>query len=137
MRPEPITATLAGARVVSDGARLYISREPGELVRAGLQPQPLVPGEPIVWDGRYELRATGPGLTVRPLGGLAGRLPKGQRDALARVPTAARPSLPALVGADGAVTCPVLAEGVADATAASLVMARFAAACGQYGLETS
>ncbi len=66
LRPEPFTATLAGARIVSDGQRLRITREPGELIRAGLQPQPLVPGEPTVWDGRYEITAHHPNLTVAP-----------------------------------------------------------------------
>jgi tRNA(Ile)-lysidine synthase len=76
-------------------------------------------------------------MTVRALGGLASRLPKAQRTALSEVPTAARPSLPALVGPDGEVACPILAEGLPGATAASLVMARFAAACGQVNLEES
>jgi tRNA(Ile)-lysidine synthase len=30
---------------------------------------------PIVWDGRYEIAAAEPGLIVRPLQGLAARLP--------------------------------------------------------------
>ena len=67
--------------------------------------------------------------------GLAARLPAAQRAALARVPAAARPALPALVDADGAVVCPILAGRQEDAVAVSLVMARFAAACGQTAAE--
>ena len=42
----------------------------------------------------------------------------------------------ALVDADGGVVCPILAGGAEDAVAVSLVMARFAAACGQTTRET-
>ena len=58
-----------------------------------------------------------------------------QKAALRRVPAAARPALPALVGPDGAVSCPILAEADDGTAALSLVMARFAAACGQTAAE--
>ena len=40
-------------------------------------------------------------------------------------------ALPALVDTDGSVVCPMLGDARDGAAAVSLVMARFAAACGQ------
>jgi len=133
-RGEGFAATLAGARVARRGGRLSITRETGRLPIESLA---IAEGETLVWDGRFELKAAGPNLTVRVLGGLASHLPKSQREALSEVPIAARPSLPVLISPDGEVSCPVLAGGSPGATAVSLVMARFAAACGQVDFEPS
>jgi len=133
-RGEDFAATLAGARVARRGGRLSITRETGRLPIESLT---IAEGETLVWDGRFELKAAGPSLTVRVLGGLASHLPKSQREALSEVPIAARPSLPVLISPDGEVSCPVLAGGSPGATAVSLVMARFAAACGQVDFEPS
>jgi tRNA(Ile)-lysidine synthase len=89
---------------------------------------------PIVWDGRYEITAAAPGLTVRPLQGLAARLPPAQRQALKGLPAAARPSLPAVLAPDGTVSCPILAEPNAT-PARCLVMDRFHAATGRVDQE--
>lgn len=108
LRPEPLTATLAGARIVGNGARLHISREPGELVRADVRPQALAIDEPVVWDGRYEIIAKVPGLTVSPF------------PARSRI---TRPSI------DSAGETQVVAK------VTCLVRARFLAACGAIANE--
>jgi len=131
-RPEDFTATLAGARIARRDGRLSITRETGRLPIAQIA---LPPGQAVVWDGRFEITTAEPGLTVRSLGGLAARLPKAQRDALDAVPAAARPSLPAVVDGNENASCPVLAGGSKGVVAASLVMARFAAACGRIAAE--
>ena len=90
--------------------------------------------QPVVWDGRYEITAAGPGLVVRPLQGLAARLPAAQRQALKGFPAAARPSLPVVVAPDGTASCPILAEPNAT-RARCLVMDRFGAATGRVDQE--
>jgi tRNA(Ile)-lysidine synthase len=95
---------------------------------------PLPPNRTIVWDGRYELTAAAPGLAVRPLQGLAARLPAAQRQALKGLPAVARPGLPAVLAPDGTVTCPILAEAKAT-RARCLVMDRFEAATGRVDQE--
>lgn len=119
-------ATLAGARLVADAATVAIFREPGERARGGLAPLRLTAGRPGVWDGRFELTSDHE-MLVRPLAGLAARLPGTERAALAAVPAAARPGLPAIDG--DPPHCPVVApqSGVG---VRSLVEARLAAACG-------
>ncbi len=125
--PGDFSATLANARLQRRGAVLTVTREPG---RAPAASTAATPGAVQVWDGRFEIRSSKPA-QLRPLAGLAARLPAAQRALLARVPASARGALPALVDADGAVVCPMLADTQDDAAAVSLVMARFAAACGQ------
>ena len=68
-------------------------REPGEAARGGLRALELAGGETAVWDGRFEICAP-QALSVRPLAGLAGRLPKSGRGALAAFAARARPGLP-------------------------------------------
>jgi tRNA(Ile)-lysidine synthase len=96
----------------------------------------LEPSETLVWDGRYEITAGQPGLAVRPLQGLASRLPFVQRQALKGFPAAARPALPAIVSPDGTVTCPILA-GSDLARARCLVADRFEAAIGLIDQEAA
>jgi tRNA(Ile)-lysidine synthase len=91
-------------------------------------------GQPVVWDGRYELIAAEPGVAVRPLQGLTARLPAAQSQALKGFPAAARPSLPVLLAPDGTVTCPILAEAKTT-RARCLVMDRFEAATGRVDQE--
>jgi tRNA(Ile)-lysidine synthase len=93
-------------------------------------------GETVVWDGRYELITRTPGLAVRPLQGLAARLPPDQRRALKALPAAARPSLPAVLDLSGAVGCPILA-GPTATQARCLVMDRFEAAVGRVDQEAA
>ena len=94
----------------------------------------LPPGVPVVWDGRFELTAAEPGLVVRPLQGLAARLPAAQRQALKGFPPAARPGLPVVLAPDGTPTCPILAEAKA-VRARCLVVDRFEAATGRVDQE--
>jgi tRNA(Ile)-lysidine synthase len=98
------------------------------------EPVALPVGEPVVWDGRYELTAAEAGLTARPLQGLGARLPATQRQALKTLPPAARASLPAVLAPDGTVSCPILAEPKST-RARCLVMARFEAAIGRVDQE--
>ncbi|CAN7539578.1 tRNA lysidine(34) synthetase TilS [Phenylobacterium sp. LjRoot225] len=123
-----VVATLAGSRIQAHDEAVRIVREAGEARRGGLQPLVLAAGASGVWDGRFEVAAGGEGLEVRPLRGLARRLPEDQQRALARMPAAARPALPAIVAADGGVSCPQL--GVSPARMERLVEGRLRAAAG-------
>ena len=122
---EPFTATLAGARIASDGETAAFTRDPG---RAGLPEVAITPGQTIVWDGRFEILSERAG-TIRALGGLSTQLPKAQRTALRAVPATLRPTLPALLSRDGAVSCPILADHP-SVRATALVLPRFEAAIG-------
>jgi tRNA(Ile)-lysidine synthase len=129
--PGDFSATLAQARVQRQGSVLTITRERG---RVSVPTRALEPGSVQVWDGRFEIRSP-KAASLRALGGLASRLPAPQRAALRQAPVAARPALPALVDGAGGVVCPILAGEAEGAAAVSLVMARFAAACGQTAAE--
>lgn len=129
--PGDFSATLAQARVQRKGAVLTVSRERG---RDPAAPRALDAGSVQVWDGRFEIR-TPAAASLRALGGLASRLAASQRAALRAAPAAARPALPALIDSAGAVVCPILAGAPEGAAGVSLVMARFAAACGQIAAE--
>jgi tRNA(Ile)-lysidine synthase len=126
---EPFTATLAGARVESDGAVLKITRESGDIARAGGGAHALLAGEPIVWDGRFEVAANVGGLTIAPLAGHAARLDRSQRAALSRLSRATRKGLPVIIDGEGRVSAPLLAQD-ARVRVRSLVANRFLAACG-------
>jgi len=131
---ESFTATLAGARVESDGAVLRITREAGDIARAGGGGRALPVGEPIVWDGRFEVAANVGGLTVAPLAGYAARLDRCQRAALSRLSPATRKALPAIVDGAGRVTAPLLAPDD-RVSLRSLIADRFRAACGAIANE--
>ncbi|MDG2520912.1 tRNA lysidine(34) synthetase TilS [Caulobacter segnis] len=126
---EPFTATLAGARIEGLDDRVLIARNAGEAARGGLAESPLAPGVEIVWDGRFEITASQPGLSVAALRGHASRLPKSERDALKAVPALARPSLPVILHADKSVTCPLL-DGETPVRVRALAAERHSAACG-------
>jgi tRNA(Ile)-lysidine synthase len=129
----PFRTTLRGARLIADARRLLVVRDAGEAKRGGLAPLRPLDQACVVWDGRFELDGLEPGASVQPLSGLAARLPKAERAALRATPAAARPGLPALVAADGSVTCPLLAGS--GRSARDLVPARFRAACGAISKE--
>jgi tRNA(Ile)-lysidine synthase len=124
----PVVATLAGARIEADAERVAILREAGDAARGGLASRRLEADVPTIWDGRFELRTSRPDLEVRRLAGLARRLPPGQQRALVRLHPRSRLALPALVGPDGEIGCPVLERG--EASARSLVLERLSAAAG-------
>ena len=127
---EDFTATLAGARVTA-GVDVMITREAGEAGRGGLAAVALTPGAPVVWDGRFVALAPAEGLTVRPLRGLAGRLPLQQRQRLRSIHASVRAGLPVIVSDGELVTCPMLAWG-AQAVLRGLVRERLRAACGGF-----
>lgn len=131
----PVDATLAGARLVADTRTIQIGRDAGERFRGGLAPLPLPEGAPIVWDGRFELVADGPGLQAAPLGGAIARLGRADRARLKALPAWARGAAPALIAVDGGVGLPrPLGEGRAHARA--LAGRRLAAACGLIARES-
>ncbi|MFI4976583.1 MAG: tRNA lysidine(34) synthetase TilS [Caulobacterales bacterium] len=134
-RGERFVASLAGARVESADDVVSICREPGEFRRSALLPAPLPEAE-SVFDGRFVITAPEAGLTVRPLAGVASRLPARERAALRGLSPAVRAGLPAVVFADGRVTCPILAQPGAP-TARALAGARFSAALGAYPNEAA
>jgi tRNA(Ile)-lysidine synthase len=133
---EPLIATLAGARLEGDARDVRVLREPGEFRRREAGATPLPADQPIVWDGRFEITAACEGLIVRPLGGLAARLPKVQAATLRTQHPLVRRTLPALVDPLGQVTCPVLAAD-SRARVRSLVLERFWAAAGLIEDEAS
>jgi len=121
---EDFDAVLCGARVSARGDDVLIHREPGEQRRQGLAPLRLEPGQPAVWDGRFEIAADAPGQTVVPAHGLLNRLSPADRVALNALPPATRGAEPVLIR-DGDPR-PVLARTAAMVR--SLVEARLAAA---------
>ncbi len=125
--PEPVTATLSGARIEADAQEVRFMREAGEIQRRGLAELDLQNGYGV-WDGRFEIQSPRP-IRVLPLAGHAAGLPAAERQALRRIPARARGGLPAIAAANGAVTCPML--GSADEVLVrSLVHDRLLAACG-------
>ena len=127
---EVFVATLAGARLQARD-EILVTRDAGRIAAA---PQALPVGAPVIWDGRFEVAVAAAGLSVRPLGGLMSRLETNERAALALIPAPARPALPAVIDADGNVTCPILAQGPWS-SARTLVFGRLAASCGQIARE--
>ena len=130
---EGFAATLAGAQLEASG-EIVITRDIGQARRLGVGPIPLLQGKPAVWDGRFEVMSRRPGSEARPLAGLMSRLDAASRAALAGLPIRARGALPAVVLADGTVTCPILAQGP-WVFARSLVGGRLEAACGGIARE--
>jgi tRNA(Ile)-lysidine synthase len=130
----PVDATLAGARLVAGPDAVQAGRDAGQRFRGELTPLDLAPGAATVWDGRFAITADAAGLQVAPLGGVMARLERRERARLKPIPAWARGALPALVGADGAVSLP-RPLGAGPAEAASLAGPRFAAACGLIARE--
>jgi tRNA(Ile)-lysidine synthase len=129
----PFQATLAGSRIV--GAKdLLVVRDAGEIRRGGLAPLDLRCGEPVVWDGRFELTAARSGLGVRAIAGAIGRLEPAQHAALLGLPALARPATPALSGCGDRPVSPILASHT-PVRIVSLAASRFWAACGAISKE--
>jgi tRNA(Ile)-lysidine synthase len=127
---EHFTATLCGARIEATDTVTFTR----EATRGGLPAFPIPLGQPTVWDGRFEIEALVPGLSVRPLAGAAARLSLMEKATLRRIDARARPALPLIQRSDGTVFCPILSRenGV---RARSLVTARSLAACGALQTE--
>lgn len=130
---DPVAATLCGAKVLA-GTEVLIVRNAGEAARGGLRAVPLTPREVALWDGRFELETEAEGLTVAPLRGHASRLSASERAQLARLPAAARPALPVILGGP-APTCPILAAETSPVRFRALAASRFLAACGAIAQE--
>lgn len=133
-RGDPFTVTLAGARIEVGWTDITVMRDAGEASRGGMTPFDLSVGGTVVWDGRFEITADRPGLTVAALAGHAAKLPESERRRLTSIPAAARPTLPAIFDGPGRVSCPILAERPAVRIQA-LAMVRFEAATGRVDSE--
>ncbi len=123
---EVFVATLAGARLESDGSMIRIFRDAGDR-RRDWSDMDLPVGRAVVWDGRFELTGAVPGARVGALAGRAGRLPTPLRAATLEVPPAARPALPLVMLENGELALPTLLLSPL-AQARSLVLSRFLAA---------
>lgn len=133
-RDEVINATLGGARITEASDALVFARETGDGRGRGCRALNLRPGEPTVWDGRFEARAREPGLTLAPLRGYAAKLNAGQRRPLLALHPAVRVALPAVIDGVGAVSCPTLDDDP-RLEIRSLTGGRFAGACGAIDSE--
>ena len=126
---ESFTATLAGARVESDGARAHLMRDASDGRRKAMGDLVLPHGEAVVWDGRFEITAWSIGSRMGPLAGRAGRLPPALREALAALSPSARRAVPVVTYPEGALTLPTLRPDPAMEVY-PLGLARLAGACG-------
>jgi tRNA(Ile)-lysidine synthase len=126
-RQEALSSTLGGARVVRTGEWVHVVRETGDARGRRCEAISLPVDDEVIWDGRFQVRATESGLTLAPLAGRAARLGDGARGGLAALHPVARKALPALIDARGAVTCPTL-EADPRLTIRNLVPSRWAGA---------
>lgn len=126
----PLVATLAGARIEAGEESVDIFREAGEFHRRGVSPLALPPGREVVWDGRYAVTAQRDGLTMRPVAGVAARLPPQAQALLSQTPASRRGSLPAVVYPDGEVSLALVGRAHDDLQIEPIVRARFEAAAG-------
>jgi tRNA(Ile)-lysidine synthase len=107
-RDEIKNATLGGARIVSTPDGFIFARETNDARGRACQPMPLQPGGQQIWDGRFEVRAFEPGLTLTALSGHAAGLNAALRRQLIRQHPVVRAALPAVLDSAGGVTCPTL-----------------------------
>lgn len=126
---DAFVATLAGARVAADRGTVDIYREAGEFRRREVEPLALPVGREVVWDGRYGVTASRPGLTMRPVAGVASRLPPEEQAFLSLSPAARRGSLPVVAYPDGEVSLALIGRA-SDVRIQPIVRARFEAAAG-------
>jgi tRNA(Ile)-lysidine synthase len=133
---EAFASTVGGALTLGEGETLRIVREIGDARSRPAGDMALTLGEAVVWDGRFEVTAHEPGLTITPLAGKAARLAPGARRAHAALAPAVRRALPTIVDGHGEVACLGLADDRRVA-ARALVRARLAGACGLIRTETA
>lgn len=118
---ENFATTLCGARVVAEGKRVLIGREPGDLRRQAVADVALAAGQPGVWDGRYQITVAEPGWTVTAALARLGALSEADRAVVNTVPAWARGALPVLVRSDVLIRddrpAPVLAWRTAEVLA--------------------
>jgi tRNA(Ile)-lysidine synthase len=134
-RGEIFASTVGGALTASDGERLTIVREIGDR-RSRASPTVVLPVQKSqIWDGRFEVLARTPGLSLAPLRGRAARLDKAVRPRLTALAPSVRRALPAVIDPSGAVTCPTLAADP-RVDVRGLTAGRLAGACGKVQNET-
>jgi tRNA(Ile)-lysidine synthase len=134
-RGEVFASTVGGALTSSDGERLTIVREIGDR-RSRASPTVVLPTqESLIWDGRFEVRARAPGLSLAPLWGRAARLDKAVRPRLAALTPSVRRAVPAVINSSGAVTCPTLTSDP-RVEIRGLIAGRLAGACGKVQNES-
>jgi tRNA(Ile)-lysidine synthase len=111
---ETFVTTLCGARLEANARLVRFMRDAGEVTRRAPPATVSLPcGEPIVWDGRFEIEARQRLLQLRPLGGVAAGLGASARARLRAIPASARAALPAILEPGGNVICPVAEDGPA------------------------
>ncbi len=134
-RGEVFASTVGGALTSSDGERLSIVREIGDR-RSRTSPTVVLSAQKsLIWDGRFEARASAPGLSLAPLWGRAARLDRAVRPRLAALTPFVRRALPAVIDSSGAVTCPTItADPRVDIR--GLIAGRLAGACGKVQNES-
>ena len=120
-----VHATLAGALILADGARILWTRSPGEARRSGVVDLELEAGETGVFDGRFEVVANR-SARVSLLAGRMSRLEPQARAALAAAPAPCRGALPAVVSEGEVRLAGTLGSGV---QLRPLARARLVAAC--------
>ena len=110
---EDFTVAMCGARIEALGPRVTLMREAGEFMRFPPTPQVATVSGRLVWDGRFELATLAAGTRVVAAAGRLTQLSPEDRQRLARLPAAVRPTLPVLIreGSDA----PVLAGRAGDA----------------------
>ena len=126
---EPVVATLAGARVTVQTGWTHIVRDAADRRRGPLDDVALPMGQPIVWDGRFEMTASEAGARVGFLAGRAGALSDTVRRALLASPPASRRAAPVISHPDGTLECPSLVPS-RRIRATSLALPRLMAARG-------
>lgn len=99
------TVSLSGAVLGLTGDHITLARERGRHPAADLD---LTPGRPMIWDGRFEILASGPGWRVGAAAGRRDALSAPDRRRLNALPPMARPSHPVLFREEG--SRPVLAD---------------------------
>ncbi|MFZ4068456.1 MAG: tRNA lysidine(34) synthetase TilS, partial [Phenylobacterium sp.] len=128
-----VHATLAGALILADGARILWTRSPGEARRSGLVDLVLEAGETGVFDGRFEILADRPA-RVSLLAGRMSRLDPLARAALTTAPAPCRGALPAVLSEGAVQLAGTPGSGV---RLRSLSRARLVAACGGVATESA
>ena len=126
-----VHATLAGALILADDARILWTRSPGEARRSGVVDLLLEAGETRVFDGRFEIAADRPA-RISLLAGRMSRLDPLARAALAAAPAPCRGALPAVVSEGAVWLAGTPGSGV---RLRPLSRARLVAACGGVATE--
>ncbi|HVZ30598.1 MAG TPA: hypothetical protein VG839_09410, partial [Asticcacaulis sp.] len=130
-------ATLSGARVQQTDGRVVIGREAGDIGRHAEAAVPIASGQEAVWDGRFALTSSEPGV-IRPAKGLRAGLPDADRLWLNGLPAAVRDSLPVFEDSRTMRRVPGIVpyrQDRPDCVAQAIVIPRFFAACGVFATE--